>query len=119
MLFRSPFDAAAGLEMGIVNRVVEEKALMEEARKLAREVAAQPPGALLTAKRLLKSETGSVAARVEEELEAFREQLGSAEFKAAAQAFFGKSRGGDAGGGSASGGGGARAEGSVGGGGRG
>jgi enoyl-CoA hydratase/carnithine racemase len=111
--------------MGIVNRVVEEKALMEEARKLAREVAAQPPGALLTAKRLLKSETGSVAARVEEELEAFREQLGSAEFKAAAQAFFGKSRGGGAGGGSAggggsaSGGGGARAEGSVSGGGRG
>jgi enoyl-CoA hydratase/carnithine racemase len=125
LLLGKPFDAAAGLEMGIVNRVVEEKALMEEARKLAREVAAQPPGALLTAKRLLRSETGSVAARVEEELEAFREQLGSAEFKAAAQAFFGKGRGGGAGGGSAGGGGsasgagGARAEGSVSGGGRG
>jgi enoyl-CoA hydratase/carnithine racemase len=94
LLLGKPFDAAAGLEMGIVNRVVEDKALMEEARKLAREVASQPPGALLTAKRLMKSETGSVAARVEEELEAFREQLGSAEFKAAAQAFFGKGRGG-------------------------
>jgi enoyl-CoA hydratase/carnithine racemase len=94
LLLGKPFDAAAGLEMGIVNRVVEEKALMEEARKLAREVAAQPPGALMTAKRLLKSETGSVAARVEEELEAFREQLASAEFKAAVAAFFGKGRGG-------------------------
>jgi enoyl-CoA hydratase/carnithine racemase len=97
LLLGKPFDAAAGLEMGIVNRVVEDKALMEEARNLARAVAAQPPAALLTAKRLLKSETGSVAARVEEELEAFREQLGSAEFKAAAQAFFGKGRGGGGG----------------------
>jgi enoyl-CoA hydratase/carnithine racemase len=96
LLLGKPFDAAAGLEMGIVNRVVEDKALMEEARKLAREVAAQPPAALLTTKRLLKSETGSVSARVEEELEAFREQLGSEEFKAAALAFFGKGRGGGA-----------------------
>ena len=117
LLLGKPFDAAAGLEMGIVNRVVEEKALMEEARKLAREVAAQPPGALLTAKRLLKSETGSVAARVEEELEAFREQLGSAEFKAAAQAFFGKGRGGGASGGSPGGAGGGAGGGASGGGG--
>jgi enoyl-CoA hydratase/carnithine racemase len=69
---------------------------MEEARKLAREVASQPPGALLTAKHLLRSETGSVAGRVEEELEAFRVQLGSEEFKAAARAFFEKGRGGGA-----------------------
>jgi enoyl-CoA hydratase/carnithine racemase len=96
LLLGKPFDAAAGLAMGIVSRVVEDKALMEEARKLAHEVAAQPPAALMTTKRLLKSETGSVAARVEEELEAFREQLGSEEFKTAAQAFFGKGRGGGA-----------------------
>src|SRR5580704_12247165 len=90
LLLGRPFDAATGLEMGIVNRVVEDKAPTEEARKLAREVAGQPPGALLTAKPLLKSETGSVAARVEEELEAFREQLASAEFKAAVASFFEK-----------------------------
>ena len=94
LLLGKPFDAAAGFEMGLVNRVVEDKALMDEARNLARAVAAQPPSALLTTKRLLRSETGTVSARVEEELEAFREQLGSAEFKAAAQAFFGKGRGG-------------------------
>jgi enoyl-CoA hydratase/carnithine racemase len=94
LLLGKPFDAAAGFEMGIVNRVVEDKVLMDEARNLARAVAAQPPNALLAAKRLLRSETGTVSARVEEELEAFREQLGSAEFKAAAQAFFGKGRGG-------------------------
>ncbi len=94
LLLGKPFDAAAARDMGIVNRVVEDKALMEEARKLAREVAAQPPGALLIAKHLLKSETESVAGRVEEELEAFRVQLGSEEFKAAARAFFEKGRGG-------------------------
>lgn len=92
LLLGKPFDAAAALEMGIVNRVVEDEMLMEEARSLARTVAEQPPMALLTTKRLLRSEVGSVTARVDEELDAFREQLGSAEFKAAAAAFFAKAR---------------------------
>jgi enoyl-CoA hydratase/carnithine racemase len=92
LLLGKSFDAASALEMGIVNRVVEDDALVEEARNLARAVAEQPPNALLTAKRLLRSEGGSVTARVEEELEAFREQLGSEEFKAAVAAFFAKGR---------------------------
>ncbi len=46
----------------------------------------------MTTKRLLRSEAGSVSARVDEELEAFREQLGSGEFKAAVEAFFAKAR---------------------------
>jgi enoyl-CoA hydratase/carnithine racemase len=91
-LLGKPFDAAAGLEMGIVNRVVEDQSLMEEARNLARAVAAQPPNALMATKRLLRSEAGGVTARVDEELAAFREQLGSGEFKVAAEAFFAKAR---------------------------
>ena len=86
-----PFDAAEALQMGLINRVVEDAVLMDEARKLARSVAQQPPGALLAAKRLLRSETG-LGSRMQEELEAFRAQLGSEEFKAAVQAFFAKSR---------------------------
>jgi enoyl-CoA hydratase/carnithine racemase len=93
LLLGKPFDAEAAYSMGIVNRVTEDQGLMDEARKLAHDVAQQPPGALLATKRLLKSEAGSVAARVDEELAVFRAQLGSAEFKAAAQAFFGKGRG--------------------------
>jgi len=93
LLLGKPFDAETGREMGIVNRVVEDAALMEEARKLARAVAEQPPNALLATKRLLRSEVGSVTARIDEELEAFRTQLGSDEFKAAAAAFFAKGRG--------------------------
>jgi hypothetical protein len=46
---------------------------------------------LRATKQLLRSETG-VAARIEEELVAFRERLGSAEFKAAAQTFFNKGK---------------------------
>ncbi|MGH8210423.1 MAG: enoyl-CoA hydratase, partial [Steroidobacteraceae bacterium] len=94
LLLGKPFDAAAALGMGIVNRVVEDQSLMDEARKLAHALAQQPSAALLATKRLLRNEAGTVCARVEEELEAFRAQLGSAEFKAAVQAFFGKGRGG-------------------------
>jgi enoyl-CoA hydratase/carnithine racemase len=65
---------------------------MDEARKLARAVAEQPPTALLAAKRLLRTEGGTVSTRIDEELEAFRAQLASDEFKAAAAAFFAKGR---------------------------
>lgn len=92
LLLGRPFDAAEAQSLGIVNRVVEDQLFMEEARKLARAVAQQPAGALVATKRLLKSETGTVAVRIEEELEAFKQQLGSDEFKAAAQAFLGKGR---------------------------
>jgi len=92
LLLGKPFDAAAALAMGLVNRVTEDDAVMEEARELARAVARQPPGALLAAKRLLRSETSTATARIEEELELFRQQLGSGEFKAAVQAFFAKSK---------------------------
>ena len=93
LLLGRPFGAEEGRDMGIVNRVVEDAALLDEARKLARAVAEQPPSALIAAKRLLRSEVGTVDARIDEELEAFRKQLGSDEFKAAAAAFFAKGRG--------------------------
>ena len=46
----------------------------------------------MATKRLLRSEAGSVTARVDEELAAFREQLGSGRPKAAVEAFFAKAR---------------------------
>jgi len=95
LLLGKPFDAATALSLGLVNRVTEEPALMDEARMLAREVAQQPATAVYATKRLLRSETGSVAGRLEEEIDAFQQRLGSEEFKAAVQLFFSKgSRGG-------------------------
>ncbi len=93
LLLSTPLGAEAAFGMGLVNRVTDDQALMEEARQLARAVAQQPPAAVMATKRLLRSETGTVSARIEEELELFRQQLGSDEFKAAAQAFFAKTRG--------------------------
>jgi len=91
LLLGTPIDAATALNFGLVNRVVEDDALLEEARTLARTVAEQPAGALRATKQL-RSETTGVNARIEEELRAFEERLGSEEFKSAAQAFLGKGR---------------------------
>jgi enoyl-CoA hydratase/carnithine racemase len=90
LLLGRPFDADEAYSMGLVNRVVEESALMEEARKLAAAVALQPPGALFATKSLLRSESGSVGTRIEEELAFFETQLKSDEFKAAVSTFFKK-----------------------------
>lgn len=93
LLLGTPIDAARAFEIGIANRVVDDEALIEESRSLARTVARQPPGALLATRRLLRSDTATVLSRIEEELEAFRQQLESAEFRAAAQDFLNKRRG--------------------------
>jgi enoyl-CoA hydratase/carnithine racemase len=91
LLLGTPVDAAMALNIGLVNRVVEDDVLHEEARALAQTVAEQPAGALRATKQLLRSETG-LTARIEEELQAFQERLSSAEFKSAAQAFLSKGR---------------------------
>lgn len=91
LLLGTPIDAVTAQGWGLVNRVVDDGQLDEEARALARKVAQQPGGALRATKQLLKSESG-VSARVEEELRVFQERLASAEFKSAAEAFLAKSR---------------------------
>jgi enoyl-CoA hydratase/carnithine racemase len=89
LLLGTPIDSATAFNIGLVNRVVEDDVLHEEARALAQTVAEQPAGALRATKQLLRSETG-LTARIEEELLAFQERLSSDEFKSAAQAFFSK-----------------------------
>ena len=93
LLLGTPVDSATAFNMGLVNRVVDDAVLHEEARALAQTVAEQPAGALRATKQLLRSETG-LTARIEEELQAFQERLTSAEFKSAAQAFLSKGRAG-------------------------
>src|SRR5882724_11990655 len=56
LLLGTPIDSAAALNFGLVNRVVEDDMLLEEARTLARTVAEQPAGALRATKQLLRSE---------------------------------------------------------------
>lgn len=89
-----PLDARTAKEWGLVNRVVDDEALTAEARSLADAAARQPPGAVRATKRLIRAaESAEVTAHMQEELRVFTERLRSAEFAAAAQAFFGKSAG--------------------------
>jgi enoyl-CoA hydratase/carnithine racemase len=92
LLLGEPLDAKTAKEWGLVNRVVDDEGLMEQARALADAAARQPPGAVRATKRLMRSaQSPEVLARMQEELEVFTERLRSPEFAAAAQAFFGKS----------------------------
>ncbi len=87
-----PIDAPTAREWGLVNRVVDDESLLDEARALADAAARQPPGAVRATKRLMRSaQSVQLAAQMQEELRVFTERLRSAEFAAAAQAFFGKS----------------------------
>ncbi len=94
-----PLDARTACEWGLVNRVVDDERLMEEARSLADAAARQPPGAVRATKRLMRcAESAELAAHMQEELREFTTRLRGAEFAAAAQAFFGKPAGGPDGG---------------------
>jgi enoyl-CoA hydratase/carnithine racemase len=94
LLLGEALDAGTAKEWGLVNRVVDDEALMEQAKSLADAAARQPPGAVRATKRLLRcASSPEILARIQEELEVFTERLRSAEFAAAAQAFFGKPSG--------------------------
>jgi enoyl-CoA hydratase/carnithine racemase len=92
LLLGTPLDAAAAHRLGIVNRVVEEGAVLAEARKLAAELARQPAAALAATRRLLRGDPREVLERIEEEARIFGAQLRSEEFQAGIRAFLGRGR---------------------------
>ncbi len=89
-----PFDAATAHRLGLVNRVVEESGLLDEARALAHAVAQQPAEALAATRRLLRGDSSELLARIEEEARIFGAQLQSAEFRARVRAFLARGRAG-------------------------
>lgn len=89
-----PFNADTAYRLGLVNSVVEEKSLLDEARALARAVAQQPAQALAATRRLLRGDTGELLARIEEEARIFGAQLQSEEFRVRVRAFLTRGRGG-------------------------
>jgi enoyl-CoA hydratase/carnithine racemase len=86
------FDAQRAREAGIVNHVVDEATLEDEARACAAAIAAKPAEALAIARKLIRGDVAAVHARIDEEAEAFRERLGSDEAKAAFQAFMSRGK---------------------------
>ena len=94
LLLGEPFNADTAYRLGLVNSVVEEGALLDETRALARAVAQQPAQALGATRRLLRGDTGELLARIEEEARIFGAQLQSEEFRARVRAFLSRGRGG-------------------------
>jgi enoyl-CoA hydratase/carnithine racemase len=87
------FTAQQAHEAGLVNAVVHsfelEAAVMDAARRLAD----KPPEALAAARRLMRGDVATILKRMDEEADAFRQQLTSPEAKTALAVFLNKSRG--------------------------
>jgi len=90
LLLGEPLDAVTALEWGLVNRVVEDRMLMETAREIGRRLAALPPEAVRLTKRLMRHGEPTVAGRIKEEMGIFSERLASAEAQEAFAAFMDK-----------------------------
>ncbi len=73
-----------------MNRVVDNAALMDTAREMARRLAALPPQAVRLTKRLIKHGVPDVAGRMQEEIGLFSERLASPEAQEAFAAFMEK-----------------------------
>ena len=89
VLTNRPLSAAEALEWGLVNQVVPDASLRNEAGRLADRLAAGPIGAFSHAKRLLRSEA-SLEAQLEDESRTIARQATSAEAAEGIQAFLGK-----------------------------
>ena len=89
-LLGDSFDAATAQAFGLVNRVVEDADVAVAARDLARQVAGKAPGAVRLIKKLMKSNSTTVAERMTEEAHDFGAQLASTELREAVTAFFEK-----------------------------
>jgi enoyl-CoA hydratase/carnithine racemase len=90
LLLGEALDAAAALQWGLVNRVVDDAALMDTAREMARQLAALPPEAVRLTKRLIKHGVPDVAGRIQEEIGLFTQRLVSPEAQEAFAAFMEK-----------------------------
>jgi enoyl-CoA hydratase/carnithine racemase len=87
-----PLSAADAKEAGIVNTVVDAAAVDDTALKAAQEIAALPPNAVMLARRLMRSQSDSVAERIETEAKHFKKLLKSDEARAAFAAFFSRKK---------------------------
>jgi len=88
-----PFDAKRAAELGLVTRVVSDEQLLPTATAAAQQLAAKPPGALQSCKRLMRSSTRELLERaVKLENQEFAVRVRSTEAKEAFTAFLEKRR---------------------------
>jgi enoyl-CoA hydratase/carnithine racemase len=87
-----PLAAQAAKAAGIVNAVVPAAELDSAALSAAREIAKLPPQGVLAARALLRGPADAIVARIDAEVEVFRQRLASPEAKAALQGFFSRKK---------------------------
>ena len=90
VLLGQPIDAETALRWGLVNRVVDDDALMGVADELTSHIGSLPPGAVRLSKGLLKDDQAGIAQRIEQEATIFLECLSGPEFHEAGTAFLDK-----------------------------
>jgi enoyl-CoA hydratase/carnithine racemase len=92
LLLAESFDAHEALAAGLVNAIVANDALVGHAREKAAALAAKPRAALMQARAFLRGDRDEILARVDAELDAFREALKTPQAQAALAAFLNKSK---------------------------
>jgi enoyl-CoA hydratase/carnithine racemase len=92
LLLAESFGAEEAREAGLVNAIVPADALLPTAREKAMKLAAKPRAALLQARKFLRGDQDEVMARIETELEAFKQALQTPQAMAALAAFLNKSK---------------------------
>jgi enoyl-CoA hydratase/carnithine racemase len=92
LVMGKPLSATDARAVGIVNAVVPAAELDAQSLAIARDIAALPPESVATARRLMRGSVEEVAARIDEEVEAFRMRLASPEAQAALAAFLTRKR---------------------------
>ena len=90
LLLGKPIDAETALRWGLVNRVVDDAALMGIAGELTSDIVTLPPAAVRRSKALLKDDQPGVAQRIEREGIIFLECLRGPEFQEAGTGFLDK-----------------------------
>ena len=87
-----PLDAAAAQACGLVNTIVAPGDVDAKAAKAAREIAALPAEAVAVARRLMRGTPDEIIARIDEEVELFKQRLRSAEARTAFESFLSRKR---------------------------
>ena len=92
LVMGQPLSASEAKAAGIVNTVVAAGELDGAALAAARIIAALPPQAVRTSRRLMRGAPDEIVARIDAEAEAFKQRLASPEAKAAFAAFLSRRR---------------------------
>lgn len=92
LLLGEPFDAAAGVELGLVNAIVDPAQLLAHAQERAALLASKPRNALRATRKLMRGNPDIILQRIDEEAKAFDTALRSDEARQVFEAFLARGK---------------------------